>query len=173
MVPGFQWGPSQPLPMPTQATRTPKHPPPQQGLSTGQLCARAQVTRGTLRTYEALGLIEPMQRSAAGYRLYAIDLPERLAVIRAAKAMGLTLRDIREQLPLLEPDAPARPKLLALVKKHVAALNAQIEHLQAIQRVFAQVLANPAILTDPGCDITDELVRAAPPPSRRTTKAKR
>jgi MerR family transcriptional regulator, copper efflux regulator len=130
-------------------------------LSTGGLCARAGITRGALRTYEAIGLIEPTRRSAAGYREYAADAVDRLAVIRSAKAMGLTLQEIRELLPLLEPERYARAKLLALVKKHVARLDAQLQQLSAIRDVLQSVMVDPDRLTSPDCDLVAELAGAA------------
>lgn len=136
-------------------------------LSTGELCARAQVTRGALRTYEAMGLLEPLRRSDAGYRKYAPDAIDRLAVIRSAKAMGLTLNEIRELLPLLDPEGYSRPRLLAMVKRHVAAIDARMAQLQAIRRVLGSVLADPDKLTDPHCDLLAELAQTASPPTAK------
>jgi DNA-binding transcriptional MerR regulator len=125
-------------------------------LSSGELCRVAGVTRGVLRTYEALGLIEAA-RTPAGYRLFAPSTVERLAVIQAAKAVGLTLIEARELLPLLEPGRFGRPRLLAAVRKHYAALGERIEHLVAIREVLASVLADPDKLIDPDCNLMAEL----------------
>jgi MerR family transcriptional regulator, copper efflux regulator len=130
-------------------------------LSTGGLCERAGITRGALRTYEALGLIEPTRRSAAGYREYTADAVDRLAVIRSAKAMGLTLQEVRELLPLIEPERYSRATLLALVKKHLARLDAQLLQLNAIRDVLRSVLADPDKLTSPDCDLVAELTCTA------------
>jgi MerR family transcriptional regulator, copper efflux regulator len=136
-------------------------------LSTGTLCARAGITRGALRTYEAIGLIEPARRSAAGYRQYTGDAVDRLAVIRSAKAMGLTLQEIRELLPLLDPERYSRAKLLALVKKHVARLDDQLQQLGAIRQVLQSVLVDPDKLTDPDCDLLAELANTVAPKRKK------
>jgi MerR family transcriptional regulator, copper efflux regulator len=135
-------------------------------LSTGGLCERAGITRGALRTYEALGLIEPTRRSAAGYREYTADAVDRLAVIRSAKAMGLTLQEVRELLPLLEPERYSRAKLLALVKKHLARLDVQMAQLAAIRQVLSAVMTDPDRLTSPDCDLVAELAGTAAQPKK-------
>jgi MerR family transcriptional regulator, redox-sensitive transcriptional activator SoxR len=66
-------------------------------LPIGLLAKRSGVAASTLRFYEAQGLIKST-RSHAGRRLFSRDVLRRVAFIRVAQSVGLTLQDIREAL---------------------------------------------------------------------------
>ena len=68
-----------------------------------ELARRSGVAASALRFYEAQGLLGA-QRSASGRRHYARCELRRVAFIRAAQAVGLTLEQIRAALATL-PDA--------------------------------------------------------------------
>jgi MerR family redox-sensitive transcriptional activator SoxR len=68
----------------------------------GDLARRAGVKASALRFYEAEGLLASA-RSAGGRRYYPRAEMRRVAFIRAAQAVGLTLDDIRAALASL-PD---------------------------------------------------------------------
>jgi MerR family transcriptional regulator, redox-sensitive transcriptional activator SoxR len=68
----------------------------------GELARRAGVAASTLRYYEDLGLISS-ERSAGGQRRYARVMLRRVAFIRAAQAVGLSLAEVRGALAKL-PD---------------------------------------------------------------------
>jgi MerR family redox-sensitive transcriptional activator SoxR len=63
----------------------------------GTLAKRSGVKASTLRFYEALGLIKAT-RSQAGRRTFARDALRRVAFIRVAQSVGLSLQDIRAAL---------------------------------------------------------------------------
>jgi MerR family redox-sensitive transcriptional activator SoxR len=70
-------------------------------LTIGELAERSGVASSALRFYEEQQLIKST-RSTGGQRRYARATLRRVAVIRAAKALGLTLEEIRtafESLP--------------------------------------------------------------------------
>jgi MerR family transcriptional regulator, redox-sensitive transcriptional activator SoxR len=69
----------------------------------GEIAARAGVATSALRYYEDEGLIRS-DRNAAGHRRYHADVLRRVAFIRTAQLVGLTLADIREALGSL-PEA--------------------------------------------------------------------
>ncbi len=70
------------------------------GLTTGKVAKHAGVNTETLRYYEREGLIDIPPRTASGYRVYPADTVTRIRFIRRAKALGFTLREIRELLSL-------------------------------------------------------------------------
>jgi MerR family transcriptional regulator, redox-sensitive transcriptional activator SoxR len=67
------------------------------GLPIGLLAKRSGVAASALRFYEALGLIKST-RSPAGRRLFSRDVLRRVAFIRVAQSIGLTLEEIRAAL---------------------------------------------------------------------------
>jgi MerR family transcriptional regulator, redox-sensitive transcriptional activator SoxR len=68
----------------------------------GELARRAGVATSALRYYEQLGLISS-ERTAGGQRRYARAMLRRVAFIRAAQTVGLSLGEARAALALL-PD---------------------------------------------------------------------
>ena len=64
-------------------------------LTIGQLASRCHVPRTTVLYYEQLGLVAPVARSEAGYRLYSELELDRVRQICAWRATGLTLEAIR------------------------------------------------------------------------------
>lgn len=69
----------------------------------GEIAARAGVATSALRFYEDEGLIHS-ERNEAGHRRYHADVLRRVAFIRTAQLVGLSLTDIREALASL-PEA--------------------------------------------------------------------
>lgn len=68
---------------------------PAKPLTIGQLAKRGNVATSLLRYYEKEGLLEPVSRTAAGYRLYAPDALRHLLFIRKAQRYGFSLNDIK------------------------------------------------------------------------------
>lgn len=66
-------------------------------LSIGEVAERAGLATSALRFYERLGLI-CAERSAGGQRRYGRDVLRRVALIRVAQRVGLSLGEIREAL---------------------------------------------------------------------------
>lgn len=71
---------------------------PAPNLRIGQLAELAGVNPKTIRYYESIGLLPEPARSSSGYRLYSSGDTDRLRFIRRAKALGLSLEEIREIL---------------------------------------------------------------------------
>ncbi len=88
----------------------------------------------TIYFYERIGLIPAPQRSPSGYRLFSPRDIERLALIGRAKALGLTLDEIREILSLQEDQSltcqEIRDRLLSKVQK-IDDTIAQLQNLKA------------------------------------------
>lgn len=64
--------------------------------SIGQLARAAGLPTSTLRYYEREGLLSPVSRSRAGYRVSDEESLERLKAIRLAQRAGLSLADVKE-----------------------------------------------------------------------------
>ena len=66
-------------------------------IAIGALAKRAGIAASALRFYEAQGLIKST-RSAGGRRVFSRDVLRRVAFIRVAQSVGLSLEDIRVAL---------------------------------------------------------------------------
>ncbi|HZB19327.1 MAG TPA: redox-sensitive transcriptional activator SoxR [Blastococcus sp.] len=74
-------------------------------LAIGEVARRSGMAPSALRYYEDLGLVAAT-RTAGGARRYPRSVLRRLAVIRAARNVGLSLPEVREALETLPPDRP-------------------------------------------------------------------
>lgn len=103
-------------------------------LSIGQLAARSGVATSALRFYEAEGLIAG-SRSAGGHRQYPRHVLRRVAFIRAAQVVGLTLPQIKAALATL-PDSrtPTKADWARLSASWAPMLDARIAALQQLRQ---------------------------------------
>lgn len=95
----------------------------------GQLAQRAGVKASALRFYEDQGLIQG-QRTAGGQRCYAKDVLRRVAFIRVAQGVGLSLDEIRAALASLPGQrTPTQADWARLSKAWQPLLQARIDAL--------------------------------------------
>ena len=71
----------------------------------GEVARFSHTSVRTLHHYDAIGLVVPSGRSAAGYRLYSAEDLERLRQVLSYRALGFSLEEIAEILA--DPDAGA------------------------------------------------------------------
>src|SRR5204863_3357064 len=71
-------------------------------LQVAEVGRRTGLTRKALRLYETMGLLEPAERTEAGYRLYDAEALRRIELINRAKVLGLTLAETKEFLHVAE-----------------------------------------------------------------------
>jgi MerR family redox-sensitive transcriptional activator SoxR len=102
-------------------------------LTIGQLAQRAGVATSALRFYEAEGLLSG-SRSTGGHRQYPRHALRRVAFIRAAQAVGLTLPQIKAALATL-PDGrtPTKADWTRLSTGWAPLLDARIAALQQLR----------------------------------------
>lgn len=110
-------------------------------LRIGDVAQRSGCSPETIRHYEKLGLLQPPQRSANGYRLYTLEAVKRLGFIRNGRALGLDLDTIRELLELAEqPDADCSTAD-RIAQRHLQLVEARIESLTRLAGELRHVIA--------------------------------
>ncbi|CAM5407810.1 MerR family transcriptional regulator [Streptomyces californicus] len=75
----------------------------------GRVAELAGVSVRTLHRYDAIGLVRPSGRTAAGYRAYAAGDMERLREVLAYRRLGFGLREIAELVDDPSADAVRAP----------------------------------------------------------------
>jgi MerR family redox-sensitive transcriptional activator SoxR len=102
-------------------------------MTVGEVADRAGVPASTLRYYEREGLIEA-SRSDGGQRRYHRDVLRRIAFVRAAQRVGLTLEEIKEALASL-PSArtPTKEDWSRLSRSWRPRLDARIAELERLR----------------------------------------
>ncbi len=109
-------------------------------LKIGEIAIQSGLPTKTIRYYEEIGLLVPnVERSASGYRLFHTSVLNRLAFIKRAQALGLSLQEIqtilgvhdRGELPCDEVKQHIHSKLIAIAQQ-ITALETLKEELQGI-----------------------------------------
>lgn len=97
--------------------------PPGPTSTIGQLARRTGCSTSSLRYYERRGLLAPVARSDAGYRLYDETSEQRLRFISRAKRLGCTLDEIVGLVSLVDQEEcrPVQADLHRLVTDKLAA----------------------------------------------------
>jgi MerR family redox-sensitive transcriptional activator SoxR len=102
-------------------------------LSISEVAERSGFAASTLRYYETQGLITA-QRSPGGRRCYERGVLRRLAFIRAASNVGLTLEEIRNELGRLPSGrTPTRSDWQRISRHWRARLDEQMRALQRLR----------------------------------------
>ena len=161
-------------------------PSPSAPLTIGQLARRAGVATSALRFYEAEGLLAGT-RSAGGHRQYPRHALRRVAFIRAAQTVGLSLPQIKAALATL-PDSrtPTKADWARLSASWAPLLDARIAALQELRgkltgcigcgclSLKACALYNPLDVKGgegPGARSLD-IGNASPPPQMQASRTK-
>lgn len=111
----------------------------------GALARRTGLSIRTLHHYDEIGLLSPMHRSEAGYRLYSAADLARLQQIKSLRALRFSLEEIRTLLQ--RPDVSALRVLelhltrlredMALQRELCARLEAIAAHLAVSEEISA------------------------------------
>lgn len=110
----------------------PGHPLPPM-LTIGQLSMRSGVATSALRFYESMGLIRA-ERTAGNQRRYPRVELRRVAFVRAAQQVGLSLDEIRDALGGLPRErTPTKADWEHLSRSWRARLDEQIAGLEALR----------------------------------------
>jgi DNA-binding transcriptional MerR regulator len=81
----------------------------------------------TLRYYERVGLLEPIDRAASGHRRYEEEDLERIQFLIRLRATGMPIRQIREYAELMRGGESTHADRMALLESHRAAVLEQLE----------------------------------------------
>lgn len=104
-----------------------------EALTIGELSARSGLAPSALRFYESQGLL-PATRTAGGQRRYPRSALRRLAFVRSAQRVGLTLDEVREALASLPdgrtPTAADWRRLSASWQRRLDERIAELERLR-------------------------------------------
>jgi MerR family redox-sensitive transcriptional activator SoxR len=102
-------------------------------LSIGEVAARSGLAASAIRFYESQGLVSSA-RTPGNQRVFARHMVRRLAFIRAAQRVGLSLDDVAESLATLPPDrAPTKAQWAKLSRDWRRGLDARIADLEALR----------------------------------------
>mgnify|MGYP000072752406 CR=1 FL=1 len=110
-------------------------------LTIGKVAAAAGLGVETVRFYERKGLLVEPPRSQAGYRQYPAGTVRRLQFIVRAKALGFTLREIRELLDLRATPGARCADVQNRAETKIADIEDRIEQLRGMKRALGGLVA--------------------------------
>jgi len=125
-----------------------------QQLRIGELGARLGLSTATLRYYESLGLLGAPERSPSGYRLFDDEDEERLRFILRAKALDLSLEEIRSLLDLWRQGScgDTRSSLRHLVAHKIQEARTRAREAEAFAAQLTHVYARLGDEVGPGSE---------------------
>ncbi|HYJ60996.1 MAG TPA: redox-sensitive transcriptional activator SoxR [Actinomycetota bacterium] len=109
-------------------------------ISIGEVAARSGHATSAIRFYEDEGLLVA-GRTTAGHRTYRRHVLRRLAFIRSAQRVGLTLDEIRELLDVLPADrAPTKAQWGSLSRAMRRRLDARMGELEQLRETLTSCI---------------------------------
>lgn len=138
-------------------------------MNIGEVAAASGVSAKMIRYYEEAGLIPPVARSPAGYRLYGDADVHRLRFIRRARDLGFQVAEIGELLGLWSDRSRRSADVKRLAQTHIDDLEQRIAKLRQMADTL-RTLADCCAGDDrPDCPILAGLEDAGddagPPPA--------
>lgn len=107
-------------------------------ITIGRVAAAAGVSVETIRYYQRRGLLEEPAKPIGGYRLYPVEMVNRIYFIKRAQALGFTLGDVAGLLRLDNREACATTRELAAQK--VALIEEKLSQLQTMHDALAKLV---------------------------------
>lgn len=101
-----------------------------------ELEQRTGISRHTLRYYEKEGLLLEVVRGENNYRDYPEKAVARVAMVTQLKALGFSLREIRDLLNALRSDSIDCEQGATLMAEKKAAVDQRIRELKQVSRML-------------------------------------
>ena len=114
-----------------------------QTLLIGQVAKRTGIGVGAVRLYERLKLIPAPSRSRAGYRHYPEDTVLRVQVIRAAKMLGFTLREMVQFFAGMGADGMSGAARDAILESKLQEIDGRIRSLGHMRTLLLRLKSAP------------------------------
>jgi MerR family transcriptional regulator, copper efflux regulator len=107
----------------------------------GELAELAGVSDRTIRYYERIGLLAPVQREGTGYRHYDESSLKRLQKIAVLKRLGLSLTEIGQVIDLYfdgSTGLKGKEKVLEILSCHLAEVDSRMQELTLLKQELAE-----------------------------------
>ena len=118
----------------------------------GELSSRSGVPVKTIRYYDDIDVLPAAARTSSGYRDYERDAIDRLAFIRAAQAVGLTLGEIRQVVALRERGETPCSHVVGLLQRRTTEIEHRIAELEDLKGELHRLTQRAEGLDAADCD---------------------
>ncbi len=108
-------------------------------MNIGEAAKASGVTAKMIRYYESVGLISPVTRTTAGYRIYGPQEIHALRFVRQSRRLGFLVDDIRKLLALWYDRRRASSEVKSIAIQHVAELDRRIAELTEMRDTLSHL----------------------------------
>lgn len=108
-------------------------------MTVGAAAEAAGVSAKAVRLWESKGLLPAAERTEAGYRLFTGEDVAVLRFIRQAKALDLSLAEIKDILDLQRDGAAPCGRVTELLDAHIADIDNTLADLRQLRRSLTTV----------------------------------
>ena len=122
----------------------------------GKVARLLNISIDTLRYYEKINLLAPIERNGAGVRLYSESDIVRIQFIQRAKLMNFTLDEIKALLKMRENPEQMREDVRELTQQKLYVIERQISELDILRQELQELIGSCAC-SQQGCPIIEEI----------------
>lgn len=130
-------------------------------MNIGEAADASGVSAKMIRYYEKTGLIEPVGRTASGYRVYAERDVHTLKFIRRARDLGFSVEQIQGLLALWRDRERASADVKAVALEHVERLCRKVAELEAMIDTLKNLAETCSDDDRPDCPILRDLAEGS------------
>ncbi len=122
----------------------------------GTVAKKPNINIDTLRYYEKIDLLKPINRNSGGIRLYGEPDIARIQFIQRAKMMHFTLDEIKVLLKMRENPKLIREDVRELTQQKLDVIERQISELDILRQEL-QALIGSCVCSQQGCPIIEKI----------------
>lgn len=126
-------------------------------MAIGEAARESGVKVPTIRYYEQIGLLPPLERTQGNRRLYEDADLRRLAFIRHARELGFDLEAIRTLLTLQDRPDQSCAAADAIARARLAEVDRRLASLADLKSELTRMIANCAAGTVADCRVIESL----------------
>lgn len=126
-------------------------------MNIGTAARQSGVPAKTIRYYESVGLIQPAERSAAGYRVYGKQDVETLRFVQRARSLGFSVEEVGSLLTLWRDRSRSSAEVKALARHRVADIDRKIAELTEMRETLTHLMERCHGDDRPDCPILQGL----------------
>jgi len=112
------------------------------GYTIRTMAARCGMTTHTLRYYERVGLIQPVDRAQNGHRRYSEADEAWLNFLHCMRATNMPIREMQRYARLREDGAASSLERRKILEEHRATVASQISALEKAHALLSHKIAN-------------------------------
>ncbi|WP_414563470.1 MULTISPECIES: heavy metal-responsive transcriptional regulator [unclassified Anabaena] len=107
----------------------------------GQVTNLSGISIRTIRYYESVGLIASLGRTEGGFRQFSTNVLTRLAFIKRAQNLGLSLEEIRDILQVYDQGQPPCGDIKEKLEEKLLQIDHQINQLFTLRSEIGELLS--------------------------------